>query len=119
MKKLFLLLAVALLPCIAMAQTDTLKTTTAPASTTSRATEEYASIVPKGKVFSSRITLLVQGMPEASTYDKELLDDKHQPMVFDNVVDALNYMARQGWIYVNNYPYGDATGFLLKRPIVK
>jgi hypothetical protein len=117
MKKLLLLLAVALLPCLAIAQTDSLKT--APASTTSRATEEYASIMPKGKFLSSRITLLVEGMPEANTYEKELLDDKHQPMVFDNVVDALNYLARQGWLYVNTYPYGDATRFLLKRPIVK
>ncbi|TFF34304.1 hypothetical protein [Mucilaginibacter psychrotolerans] len=119
MKKLFLLPALALLPCLAMAQTDTLKTGTAPLIATSKATEQYASILPRNKFMSSRITLLVEGMPEASTYDKELLDDRRQPMVFDNVVDALNYMARQGWLYVNTYADDHGIHYLLRRPIVK
>ena len=119
MKKLVLLLAVALLPCLAIAQTDTLKTTAAPASTTSRATEEYASILPKGKFMSDNITLLVEGMPGAYTNDKELLDENRKPMVFAHVVEALNYMAHLGWLYVNTYTDGKGLHYLLRRPVVR
>lgn len=106
------MLAIALLPCLAFAQTDTLK-----ARPLNRATEEYASIMPKSKFLSDNITLLVEGMPGAYTNDKELLDENRKPMVFAHVVEALNYMARLGWIYVNTYSDGKGLHYLLRRPV--
>ncbi|OOQ58704.1 hypothetical protein [Mucilaginibacter pedocola] len=106
---------------MALAQTDSTKTNIiAPASAHNLATEEYASISPVTKFMSDNITLLIEGMPDLYTYDKELLNEKRKPMVFANMVEALNYMARLGgWQFVNTYNDGKGLHYLLKRPVAK
>ena len=121
MKKHLLALVIAALPCMALAQTDSTKNNiTAPASTHNLATEEYASIMPKSKFMSDNITLVVEGMPGLYNTDKELLDENRKPMVFANMVETLNFMARLGgWVFVNTYSDSKGLHYLLKRPVNK
>jgi len=35
--------------------------------------------------------------------DKELLDETGRPIIFNNILDALNYMGERGWELVQEY----------------
>jgi hypothetical protein len=111
MKKLLLLMAVAVLPCLAGAQTmpDTTRTR--------RAAEEYCSITPHGKAFSSKLTVDVDYGQSADDEEK-LVDSDRKVINFKSPVDALNYMARQGWVYVNSIVTDKGVTYFLRRKLV-
>ena len=106
-------MAVRSLPYFASAQADSLQ---------ANPKEAYCSITPRGKLFSEKLTMDVDyGDPNAPFVpyqdDKQpqLKDESGKPMIFNSVVTALNYMARQGWLFVDKYNDSNGSHYLLRR----
>ncbi|MFA6249261.1 MAG: hypothetical protein WC615_20130 [Mucilaginibacter sp.] len=113
MKKLLLLAAIALLPCLAMAQTET----AADAQTTVKApAEEYCIISTHKGIFERTICIDVD-RGQGPEVDKRLRDNSGREMRFNNLADALNYMAQEGWLYINTIKTsnGDDPDYLMRR----
>jgi hypothetical protein len=118
MKNLLIITAIALLPCMAMAKeskinlniTDTAK---------NLAREEYCIVTPRGKSLSTKLYLDVdRGQHITDDDQKTLLDNNRRPLLFNSLADGLNYMARQGWTYVNTLPVrNEFTSYLFRRPL--
>lgn len=109
MKNLLLLPAMALLPFFAIAQTDTVRTDTV------KNVETYCAVIPVGKVFSSRIELEADYGKPGVSIDNKIADERGRPLTFGSMVEALNYMAAQGWLFVNVYTDGHGQHYLLRR----
>jgi hypothetical protein len=93
MKKLLLLIVLSL-PLFCFVQTDT----------TSTPKEQYCMILATGKMFSSKVSIEVDfGQPTKFFSSNTLKDESGKIMSFNSVIDALNYMASKGWLFVNAY----------------
>lgn len=116
MKKFVLLAAIALLPCLAIAQTEN---ATATQTTANIPAEEYCIISTHKGVFERTICIDVD-RGKGPDVDKRLRDDNGKEIRFNNLADALNYMAQNGWLYVNTIKTstGDDPDYLMRR-IVK
>jgi hypothetical protein len=115
MKKLLLLAAIALLPCLAMAQTETAVATQ---TAVNAPAEEYCIIRTHKGIFERTLCIDVD-RGEGPEVDKRLRDDRGREMRFNNLADALNYMAQNGWLYVNTIKVstGDDPDYLMRRII--
>jgi hypothetical protein len=109
MKKLILILAVALLPFVASAQTDTTQT---------KAREEYCIINVHKGIFDELCVADVD-FGQGQEADHRLRDSNRKEIRFNSLVDALNYMARQGWLFVNPLQSntGESYKYLMRRPV--
>ena len=70
--------------------------------------EEYCSVVTRGKLFSSEVTIAID-FGDNPNNRKRLRDRKGDIVDFTTVIDALNYLGEQGWKLVNAFPL-NATG---------
>lgn len=115
MRKLLLLAAIALLPCLAIAQTETIAAIQTIISTPA---EEYCIIRTHKGVFERTICIDVD-RGKGPEVDKRLRDNNGKEMRFNNLADALNYMAQNGWLYVNiiKTSTGDDPDYLMRRPV--
>jgi hypothetical protein len=119
MKNLLIITAIALLPCMAMAQ-ESKKNLNITDTTKNLAREEYCIVTPRGKSLSTKLYLDVDRGQHITDDDdqKTLLDNNRRPLVFNSLADGLNYMARQGWIYVNTLPVrNEFTSYLFRRAL--
>lgn len=108
--------AIALLPCLAIAQTE------APApiqATLNGPTEEYCIISTHKGIFERTICIDVD-RGQGPEVDKRLRYDSGREMRFNNLADALNYMAQNGWRYVNTIKtsVGDDPDYLMRRSVL-
>lgn len=70
-------------------------------------------IVATEKVLSSKINIIVDFGQETHLLDfkdNRLRNEAGKPIAFNSVIDALNYMATQGWEFVNAYALSDGSG---------
>ena len=113
MKKLILLVALFALPYFSFAQTDT----TALANNTSYVpAEKYCVVNPTRGLFATKISLEVD-YGQDPTGDNRLRDTNGKEIKFNSLADALNYMANQGWVFVNAFQADGSTfRYLLRRP---
>lgn len=96
MKKLLLLLLLCS-PLLSIAQTDSVKI---------KPHEQYCMILATSKFLSSKVNITVDFGQETKLFsfkDNRLKDDEGKIIAFNSVIDALNYMATQGWLFVNAY----------------
>jgi hypothetical protein len=116
MKKL-LLIAALCLPLFAAAQSDTSK---------NKAKEQYCMVVATGRMLSTKVDITVDFGQETKIFsfqDTRLKDEQGKVIKFNSVIDALNYMAQQGWEFVNAYPLSEGSGggkvlnYVLKRKL--
>ncbi len=70
-----------------------------------KAKEEYCMILATSKLLSTKVTIAVDFGQEWSFWkDKRgMRDESGKKMVFNSVIDALNYMSSEGWEFVNAY----------------
>ena len=70
-----------------------------------KAKEEYCMILATAKFLSTKVTIDIDFGQEWSFWkDKRgLRDENGKKIVFNSVTDALNYMASEGWEFVNAY----------------
>ncbi len=82
----------------------------------------YCIIDGNSKIMSNKITIRIDFGDNMSNFsDNRMRDVKTgKPMVFNSMVDALNFMGKQGWEFVQTYAdinSGTTTGyhFLMKK----
>jgi hypothetical protein len=91
MKKLFLLFL--FLPFTALAQQDT------------TIVEQYCRLTVEPRALSNKVNIDVDfGEERKGLRGKLLKDEEGKIRKFNGVIDAFNYMGRQGWKLVNAYP---------------
>ena len=71
-----------------------------------QAQESYCMLLGTKKFMSNNVTVQVdfgQGLKTWKPNESFLKNDDGSKMVFNSMIDALNYMASQGWEFVDAY----------------
>lgn len=64
----------------------------------------YCRIVVTSAIMSNKINISIDFGQESRTFDNNtLVDANGQPMVFNSIVDALNYLGSKGWDFEQAY----------------
>ena len=67
--------------------------------------EQYCQIIASPRLLSNKVTIDIDFGDQKSFWrDNRLKTDGGQIKKFNTVIDALNYMGREGWIFINAYP---------------
>jgi len=67
--------------------------------------EQYCEVVATPRILSNRVTIDVDYGEERSLWkDNRLKDETGRLVKFNTLVDALNFMGRNGWKLVNAFP---------------
>lgn len=75
------------------------------AQTDSSKVEQYCQIIATPRLLSNKVTIDIDFGDEKSFWrDTRLKTDAGKLKKFNTVIDALNYMGREGWIFINAYP---------------
>lgn len=68
--------------------------------------EQYAEVVATPRLLSSKVTVDIDYGEERSIWkDNRVKTDEGKLKKFNTVVDALNYMGKEGWKLVNAFPF--------------
>ncbi len=68
--------------------------------------EQYAEVVVTPRSLSSKVTVDIDYGEERSIWkDNRVKTDEGKLKKFNTVVDALNYMGKEGWRLVNAFPF--------------
>jgi hypothetical protein len=75
------------------------------AQTDTSAIEQYCQVIASPRLLSNKVTIDIDFGEEKSFWrDNRLKTDGGRIKKFNTVIDALNYMGREGWIFINAYP---------------
>ncbi|SRR5258706_48833 len=67
--------------------------------------EQYCQIIATPRLLSNKVTIDIDFGEEKSIWrDSRLKTYDGKLRKFNTVIDALNYMGKDGWIFVNAYP---------------
>ena len=65
----------------------------------------YVQIVGTSKLLTNKLTIDIDFGEEKSFWrDTRLKNEGGKVKKFNTIVDALNYMGREGWIFINAFP---------------
>ena len=93
MKKVLVIGIFLISALISNAQTDTSKV------------EQYCQIIATPRLLSNKVTIDIDFGEEKNFWrDTRIKTDAGKLKKFNTVIDALNYMGREGWIFINAYP---------------
>jgi len=93
MKKLILFLAILFTSFSLFSQNDTTKV------------EQYCDVIATPRLLSNKVTIEINYGEERSVWkDNRIKNDEGKVKKFNSIVDALNYMGKDGWIFVNAFP---------------
>ncbi|MEO8413963.1 MAG: hypothetical protein ABI472_09900 [Ginsengibacter sp.] len=93
MKKIIIIGAALFISLTTHAQTDTSKI------------EQYCQVIATPRLLSNKVTIDVDFGEEKSFWrDNRLKTDGGRIKKFNTVIDAMNYMSRDGWVFINAYP---------------
>ncbi|MEI9810243.1 MAG: hypothetical protein WDO16_21555 [Bacteroidota bacterium] len=99
MKKTFFFLLIILSTYAASAQPDTLTV------------EQYCQVIVSPRLLSNKVTIDIDFGEEKSFWkDSRLKTYEGKLKKFNTVIDALNYMGRDRWVFINAYPVTIGTG---------
>lgn len=75
------------------------------AQTDSSKVEQYCQIIVTPRLFSNKVTIDIDFGEERSIWtDNRLKTYDGRLKKFNTVVDALNFMGKEGWLFINAYP---------------
>jgi hypothetical protein len=67
--------------------------------------EQYCEVVATPRLLSTKVTIDIDFGEERSIWkDNRLRNDNGKVKKFNTVIDALNYMGKDGWVLVNAFP---------------
>ncbi len=93
MKKLLIISIVLFGSVVSKAQADTSKV------------EQYCQVIATPRLLSNKVTIDIDFGDEKSIWrDNRLKTDGGKLKKFNTVIDALNYMGKSGWVFINAYP---------------
>jgi len=92
MKKVFILVIVLSASFASFAQTDTSKI------------EQYCQVIATPRLFSNKVTIDIDfGEEKGYLKDDRLKTNDGSLKKFNTIIDALNFMGRDGWVFINAY----------------
>ena len=93
MKKVFVVLFLQMAAFAVFAQDDTTKI------------EQYCQIIATPRLFSNKVTIDIDfGEHKSIWVDSRLRTFDGRLKKFNTIIDALNFMGKEGWIFINAYP---------------
>jgi hypothetical protein len=93
MKKLYMITIVSFMSVAGFCQKDTSRV------------EQYCEVVATPRLLSNKVTIDINYGEEKSIWkDTRLKTDEGKLKKFNTVVDALNYMGKDGWMFINAFP---------------
>jgi hypothetical protein len=93
MKKIFVYILIQLTAIVVFAQSDTTRI------------EQYCQIIATPRFLSNKVTIDIDFGEEKSFWaDTRLRNYDGKLKKFNTVIDALNFMGKEGWIFINAYP---------------
>jgi hypothetical protein len=93
MKKVFILLLAVSVYVSASAQTDTTKI------------EQYCQVIATPRLLSNKVTIDIDfGEQKSFWRDERLKTYDGKLKKFNTIIDALNFMGKEGWVFINAYP---------------
>ena len=112
MKKVFILVIALSASIAAAAQTDTSKI------------EQYCQVIATPRLLSNKVTIDIDfGEQKSYWRDERLKTYDGKLKKFNTIIDALNFMGKEGWLFINAYPVTMGTTqiyhFAFKKLIIK
>lgn len=93
MKKVIILSIILLTAYASFAQTDT------------STIEQYCQVIATPRLLSNKVTISIDFGEEKSFWsDNRIKNMDGKLKKFNTVIDALNFMGREGWSFINAYP---------------
>jgi len=93
MKNIILAIVFTFLSHALLAQQDTAKI------------EQYCQLIASPRLFSNKVTIAVDfGAVKSFWSDTRLRNYDGTLKKFNTIIDALNFMGREGWLFVDAYP---------------
>ncbi len=93
MKKYSISLCMLMLSLASFAQSDT------------SSIEQYCQVIATPVLFSNRVTISIDfGEQKSYLKDNRLKTYDGKLEKFNSIIDALNFMGREGWMFINAYP---------------
>ena len=81
------------------------------AQTTIQKVEQYCQVIASPRLLSNKVTIDIDFGEEKSIWrDNRLKTYDGRVKKFNTVIDALNFMGRDGWIFINAYPVTIGSG---------
>ena len=67
--------------------------------------EQYCQLIATPRLLSNKVTIDIDFGEEKSYWNDERLSTvEGKVKKFNTIIDALNYMGKRGWIFINAYP---------------
>ncbi len=93
MKKVLIISIVLLSSVVSKAQTDTSKV------------EQYCQLIATPGILSNKVTIDIDfGEKKSFWRDNRLKTNEGKIKKFNTIIEAMNYMGSDGWIFINAYP---------------
>jgi len=93
MKKIIGTVMLSLVVSLCFAQTDT------------ASIEQYCQVIATPRLLSNKVTIDIDYGEEKSFWnDSRLKNNDGKLKKFNTIIDALNFMGQQGWVFINAYP---------------
>lgn len=93
MKKTFFLMLIQLITFSLFAQQDTTKI------------EQYCQVIASPRLFSNKVTIDIDFGDEKPYWtDTRLRSYDGRLKKFNTIIDAMNFMGKEGWVFINAYP---------------
>src|SRR5688572_12340709 len=93
MKKIFALIFIQMVAHHLLAQSDTTKV------------EQYCQVIATPRLLSNKVTIDIDFGEEKKFWsDTRLRNYDGKLKKFNTVIDALNFMGKEGWTFINAYP---------------
>src|SRR3954452_15962318 len=93
MKKILCSMGLQLITVVLLAQTDT------------STVEQYCQVIATPRLLSNKVTIDIDyGEEKRFLYDERLRTYDGKLKKFNTIIDALNFMGREGWLFINAYP---------------
>jgi hypothetical protein len=98
MKKLLMISISLMMSFVSKAQADTSRV------------EQYCQIIATPRLLSNKVTIDIDFGEEKSFWrDSRVKTDDGKLKKFNTIIDAMNYMGKEGWIFINAYPVQNGT----------
>jgi hypothetical protein len=67
--------------------------------------EQYCQLIVSPRLFSNKVTIDIDfGEEKCFWRDERMQTYDGNIRKFNTIIDALNFMGKQGWIFINTYP---------------
>ena len=82
--------------------------------------EQYCEVVATGRLLSNKVTIDIDYGEQRSMWkDHRLKSEDGKLKKFNSVIDAINYLGKEGWKLVNAFPVSSVNGPMIYHYVFK